>query len=129
MSDNERVRVYDIGVDAQTIDDPAMAHTMPVTYRTGDIISPYIPFQEPLLLQDEHFIDCVRTGSAPRTSGQRGLDIVRVLAATDDMRYQDRPEFLHGAESFAGRTEATVPGVVTHPSRHPPLAATPSIAS
>ena len=56
-----------------------------MTYRTGDIISPYVPFNEPLLVQDQHFVDCVRTGGRPPTPGERGLDIVRVLAATDDL--------------------------------------------
>jgi predicted dehydrogenase len=83
MSDNERIRIYDIGVDIDSIDDPTGAHALPVSYRTGDIISPYVPFNEPLLVQDEHFVDCVRTGRRPRTPGERGLDIVRVLAATD----------------------------------------------
>jgi predicted dehydrogenase len=86
LSDNERIRIYDIGVDVHSIDEALEAHSLPVTYRTGDIISPYIPFQEPLLLQDEHFVDCARTGNPPRTPGQRGLEIVRVLAATDTMR-------------------------------------------
>jgi predicted dehydrogenase len=56
---------------------------MPVSYRSGDIVSPYISFTEPLLVQDGHFIECVRTGERPRTSGERGLEIVRVLEATD----------------------------------------------
>jgi predicted dehydrogenase len=55
-----------------------------VSYRTGDIISPYIDFREPLLVQDQHFIECMRTGTRPDTPGERGLDIVRVLAATDE---------------------------------------------
>ncbi len=82
MSDNERVRIYDIGVDPALIDDPAMSHAMPVSYRTGDITSPYIPFSEPLLVQDSHFVDCLRNGEQCRTPGERGLDVVRVLAAT-----------------------------------------------
>ena len=57
---------------------------MPVTYRTGDITSPYVQFVEPLLVQDSHFIDCVRTGRRPDTPGERGLGVVRVLAATDE---------------------------------------------
>ena len=65
MSDNERIRIYDIGVDPAEIDNPHMAHEMPVTYRTGDIISPYVPFREPLLVQDREFVDCVRTGVRP----------------------------------------------------------------
>ena len=42
-----------------------------------------MPFQEPLLVQDSHFVECVRTGKEPQTTGERGLDIVKVLAATD----------------------------------------------
>jgi predicted dehydrogenase len=83
MSDNERIRIYDIGVDPAEIDNPHMAHEMPVSYRTGDIISPYVPFQEPLIVQDRAFVDSIRHGIPPATPGERGLDIVRVLAATD----------------------------------------------
>ena len=83
LSDNERIRIYDIGVDLDTIDDPEDAHGLPVSYRTGDITSPYVPFQEPLLLQDRHFVECVRTGARPDTPGERGLDVVRILASTD----------------------------------------------
>lgn len=83
LSDNERIRIYDVGVEPQTNNDPGAAHALPVTYRTGDIISPYIPFQEPLLVEDEHFIDCVRHGLTPQSSGRQGLNVVRVLAATD----------------------------------------------
>jgi predicted dehydrogenase len=82
MSDNERIRIYDVGVDPADQDSQAEP-AMPVTYRSGDIVSPYIPFVEPLLVQDKHFVDCVRTGARPDTPGERGLDIVRVLAATD----------------------------------------------
>jgi predicted dehydrogenase len=83
MSDNERIRIYDIGVDPAEIDNPHLAHEMPVTYRTGDIISPFVPFREPLMVQDEEFVECIRTGLPSTTPGERGLDIVRVLTATD----------------------------------------------
>jgi predicted dehydrogenase len=83
MSDNERIRIYDIGVDPAEIDNPHLAHEMPVSYRTGDIISPFVPFREPLMVQDREFIDSIRTGVRSATPGERGLEIVRVLAATD----------------------------------------------
>jgi predicted dehydrogenase len=83
MSDTDRIRIYDQGVDPKQVDEAA-EHGFPVSYRTGDIVSPYVQFHEPLLEQDRHFIECVRTGDEPRTPGERGLDIVRVLAATDD---------------------------------------------
>ncbi len=110
MSDNERIRIYDIGVDPGEIDDPAApaAHAMPVSYRTGDIISPFIPFAEPLRIQDQHFIHCVRTGTVPNTPGSRGLDIVRVLAATDVARRT-------GQQAIVG-DEPTEPATMVDPS-------------
>jgi predicted dehydrogenase len=47
--------------------------------RTGDIYSPRIPNVEPLRVECEHFIDCIRTGSTPRSDGNSGLRVVRVL--------------------------------------------------
>jgi predicted dehydrogenase len=91
LSDNERVRIYDVGVAPAEIGEEPAQYAMPVTYRTGDIISPYVHLVEPLLVQDAHFIDCVRTGRRPHTPGERGLDIVRVLAATDEALATDAP--------------------------------------
>jgi predicted dehydrogenase len=102
MSDNERIRVYDIGVDPGDPDDHGESHAMPVSYRTGDIVSPFIQFNEPLLVQDSHFIECIRTGAKPNTSGERGLDIVRVLAATDVAEATGRPAFVAGSIDPAG---------------------------
>ncbi len=102
MSDNERIRVYDIGVDPADPDDHGESHAMPVSYRTGDIVSPYVQFSEPLLVQDSHFIDCIRTGAKPNTSGERGLDIVRVLTATDAAETSGRPAFIAGSADPAG---------------------------
>jgi predicted dehydrogenase len=85
LSDNERIRIYDVGVARAEIVEPSVPpYAMPVTYRTGDITSPYVEFVEPLLVQDRHFIDCVQTGRRPDTPGERGLGVVRVLAATDE---------------------------------------------
>ncbi len=36
---------------------------------------------EPLGLECEHFLECVRTGSVPRTDGREGLRVLRVLDA------------------------------------------------
>jgi predicted dehydrogenase len=47
--------------------------------RSGDIFSPHIPNVEPLRIECEHFIHCVRTGEAPRSDGYSGLRVVRVL--------------------------------------------------
>ena len=94
LSDVERIRVYDIGVDPETVDDVVDAHAMPVSYRAGDITSPFIPFDEPLRVQDSHFVHCIRTGTAPLTSGRSGLDVVRALVASDEARISGSPTLI-----------------------------------
>jgi predicted dehydrogenase len=47
--------------------------------RSGDTFSPRISNAEPLRIECEHFIDCIRTGATPRSDGRSGLRVVRVL--------------------------------------------------
>ncbi|HEX7609731.1 MAG TPA: Gfo/Idh/MocA family oxidoreductase [Solirubrobacteraceae bacterium] len=49
--------------------------------RSGDTFSPRIANREPLRIECEHFIECVRTGATPRSDGGSGLRVVRVLEA------------------------------------------------
>ena len=51
--------------------------------RDGDIISPRIEPVEPLKHQCRHFLECVRTGKRPISSGVEGRDVVRVLEAVN----------------------------------------------
>lgn len=89
--DEDRIRVYDIGVDPQESSRQPELYAMPVTYRSGDIVSPHVDFREPLLVQDSHFVDCISKGSSPETPGERGLDIVRVLSASDLSKTAGKP--------------------------------------
>jgi predicted dehydrogenase len=47
--------------------------------RSGESFSPRIPNVEPLRVECEHFVECVRSGSRPRSDGRSGLRVVRVL--------------------------------------------------
>jgi predicted dehydrogenase len=47
--------------------------------RSGDIFSPRVPNTEPLRLECEHFVECIRSGTSPRSDGHSGLRVVRVL--------------------------------------------------
>jgi predicted dehydrogenase len=49
--------------------------------RSGDTFSPRVPNDEPLRVECAHFVDCVRDGSEPRSGGEAGLRVVRVLEA------------------------------------------------
>jgi predicted dehydrogenase len=71
----EKVKVYDQGVDKLS------GEELRRSYRAGDIHSPRIPVTEPLQLEMRHFIECVRDGKRPRSDGEAGLRVVRVLEA------------------------------------------------
>ena len=47
--------------------------------RSGDVFSPRVSNEEPLRIECRHFVDCVRDGREPRSDGEAGLRVVRVL--------------------------------------------------
>ncbi|MBL7131820.1 MAG: Gfo/Idh/MocA family oxidoreductase [Candidatus Omnitrophica bacterium] len=51
--------------------------------RDGDILSPKVDPQEPLRLQCQHFINCLKTGKRPFTDGENGAEVVKVMNAID----------------------------------------------
>jgi predicted dehydrogenase len=75
MDLERKVTVYDKGFD-----EAAGSYGEYIT-RSGDIWSPRIPNREPLRIECEHFVECVRTGATPRSDGRSGLRVVRVLEA------------------------------------------------
>jgi predicted dehydrogenase len=70
-----KLAVYDKGFDQDT------TSWGEYIARSGDIYSPQISNREPLRLECEHFVECVRTGATPRSDGASGLRVVRVLEA------------------------------------------------
>ena len=68
-----KLTIYDKGFDEDARD-----YGEYIT-RSGDIFSPRLPNVEPLRLECEHFLECVAQGSQPRSDGERGLRVVRVL--------------------------------------------------
>jgi predicted dehydrogenase len=70
-----KLTVYDKGFD-----EDARGYGEYIT-RTGDIFCPRIPNAEPLRVECEHFVQCIRRGETPRSDGLSGLRVVRVLEA------------------------------------------------
>lgn len=54
-----------------------------VGYRLGDIVSPRLETTEALALECSHFIDCILNKKTPRTDGERGIQVVRILEAAE----------------------------------------------
>ena len=85
VSTDARIVLYDRGVDrVPTADSPrdfTSFAEFQLRLRSGDVTIPALEFPEPLQLECQHFVDCIRHGRPPLTDGRHGLDVVRVLAA------------------------------------------------
>ena len=76
----EKIKIFDVRVDRPPhYDTFGEFH---YAYHYGDTYSPYIKQDEPLKTECQHFLDCIRTGKTPITSGQKGLEVVRILEAS-----------------------------------------------
>jgi len=85
LEPREKIRIYDVRVECPPhYEDFAEFH---YSYHYGDCFLPRVEQCEPLKVMCGHFIDCVLNGSEPLTSGESGLEVVRVLeAATESLR-------------------------------------------
>jgi predicted dehydrogenase len=73
MEVERKLTVYDKGFD-----EDSSSYGEYIT-RSGDVHSPRIPNDEPLLIECRHFVECVREGRTPRSDGHSGVRVVRVL--------------------------------------------------
>jgi len=79
VESQEKIKVYDKSVTAiRRTDTFGEFH---FAYHYGNVVSPYIHFEEPLRLQCKHFLHCIREGETPLTDGVNGMNVVQVLEA------------------------------------------------
>lgn len=76
---SEKIRVYDSGVSLQSQEVSAFNPL----YRAGDVLIPALDRTEALQREAAHFVDCIRTGKEPLTSGREGRRVVRILEAAE----------------------------------------------
>lgn len=80
LEPSEKLKIYDKGVEVNMDYDSYAEY---VGLRFGDITVPYIRVGEPLRVECEHFLSCIRERSTPRSDGLDGLRVVEVLEAAD----------------------------------------------
>ncbi len=81
-SPSEKVKVYDKGIEViQTTD---QIYNTLIQYRTGDMYSPKIPQTEALAVEMQHFVDCITGTASPISGGELGLQVVRILEASEE---------------------------------------------
>lgn len=79
-TNSEQVRIYDRGVE---ILEPQSFGEHQLSYRTGDILTPRLDFDEPLRLEMADFVGSIREGREPVSSKKIGLDVVRLIEAAE----------------------------------------------
>jgi predicted dehydrogenase len=73
MALEQKLKVYDKGFD-QPYEDYGE-----YIARSGDVYSPQVSNEEPLRIECRHFVECLREGHTPRSDGEAGVRVVRVL--------------------------------------------------
>jgi len=91
---SRKMVVYDDVADSKIaiFDNPQRAQ---FNYRSGDIVLPEIKFTEPLRVEAEHFVECIRTAQTPLTGLRHARNVVSVLERA-------RPVSLNGELLAAG---------------------------
>lgn len=96
----EKIRIFDTRVERPPhYDTFAEFH---YAYHYGDMYAPYVKQEEPLKVECQHFLDCIRTGSQPLTDGRQALAMVRILEASSaSLKQQGGPIVLDGQPNGA----------------------------
>lgn len=75
----EKIKIFDKRVEVPPhYDTFAEFH---YSYHYGDAYIPYLKQVEPLKVEAQHFLECIRNGKKPETSGLDGLRVVQILEA------------------------------------------------
>src|SRR6185295_16797104 len=75
----EKIRIYDARVETPPRYDTFAEFQY--AYHYGDMYVPYVKQEEPLKIECQHFLDCINHGRTPLTSGEKGMELVRILEA------------------------------------------------
>jgi predicted dehydrogenase len=89
IESTEKLRVYDKSAEQNTHYNSFAEY---VTLRFGDITIPHVKIEEPLRLECQHFLECIRERKQPLSDGRDGLRVLRVLdAAQRSLRNNGMP--------------------------------------
>ncbi len=83
----EKLRIYDMRVETPPHYDTFAEFQY--SYHYGDSYIPFVQQEEPLKVEAQHFLECIRTGTTPLTDGRHGLEVVRVLEASSQSLKQN----------------------------------------
>ena len=108
VAQQEKIKIYDVNVKRPPhYDTFAEFH---YAYHYGDTYSPYVKGEEPLKTECQHFLDCIRNGRSPITSGSNGLEVVRILEASSaSIKLQGAPIDLSPGTKYGRASGSAAP--------------------
>ncbi|MCS7337953.1 MAG: Gfo/Idh/MocA family oxidoreductase [Verrucomicrobiae bacterium] len=116
VSLHEKIKIYDARVEVPPHYDTFAEFQY--SYHYGDVYIPYIKQDEPLKLECQHFIDCIREGKTPRTSGENGLQVVQILElATQSLKHNGVSVPVPERRQWAGLHSPLLSTEVSEPTR------------
>ena len=103
MADEERIRIYD---KSAIPPDGNGGPLSGVAYHLGDMVAPFVPFAEPLAVQDQQFVDCIVGNSSPSVDGSNGLAVVQALECAQISLREQRPVTLAEVAQRQARSQS-----------------------
>lgn len=89
MESSEKIRIYDKGVESRS---NFSSFDEFLGLRFGDIHIPRVEMREPLLIECQHFLECIEGGLRPLSDGENGLAVLEVIdAANQSLQEKGRP--------------------------------------
>lgn len=101
LATEERIRIHNKCVRQPELLSDDLSQP-PMSYQYGDMVAPYLVVNEPLAVEDEHFVQCVSSGAAPLTGGANGLAVVEVLEAAEVSRREGRRVYIDEVRERSG---------------------------
>ncbi|MCR4397124.1 MAG: Gfo/Idh/MocA family oxidoreductase [Candidatus Saccharicenans sp.] len=83
ISADEKVKIYDRGVELKIQTSEEHIHNMLINYRIGDVYVPRLEPTEALKKEIDYFIECLQQNKEPFNNGQAGLMVVKLLEASN----------------------------------------------
>jgi predicted dehydrogenase len=80
---DDKIAIYDKGIDRKAVLGQHMDYDHPLppefNYRSGDILLPQVNFVEPVRVEADHFVDCIRNNRPPLTGIPHARNVVSIL--------------------------------------------------
>jgi len=76
----EKIKIYDKRVEKPPHYDTFAEFQY--SYHYGDVHVPFIKQNEPLRVECEHFLDCIKSGEKSDSDGRDGLNVIKILEAS-----------------------------------------------